>query len=55
MAIIKHAKNIIIKIKDKYMLNAGKITKNAEEVIMDATEKEIVFNGGKKIYVNGNI
>jgi hypothetical protein len=54
MAIIKQAKNVKVIVKGNFSVIATKIVKDADEIIIDATSKNLTFNGAKKIITNGN-
>lgn len=54
MAIIKQAMNVKVLVRENYKVLATKIIKDADEVIIDATSKNLTFNGAKKIITNGN-
>ncbi|NRS89927.1 hypothetical protein HNQ02_003730 [Flavobacterium sp. 7E] len=54
MAINKQAKNIHVIIKKADIIFAGNFTVTAKKVIIEATNDELVFNGTKKINIDGN-
>ena len=55
MAIIKQAKNITIKVQNKYnLIVGGKLEKIAETINVEATKKKLVLASNKKIISHGN-
>ncbi|PQL92351.1 hypothetical protein [Apibacter adventoris] len=54
MAIHKKAKNIEIKVQDEYHVQAGKLVKIADRVLMEAQQANLSLNSNKKIQVEGN-
>ncbi|GHT68255.1 hypothetical protein AGMMS50239_32960 [Bacteroidia bacterium] len=54
MAIIKQAENIRLNIKSNYTSVSEKFTEQAENLIVDATAKDLTLNCTKKIVSNGN-
>lgn len=55
MAIIKSAKNSILKINKKHVVTAKKIEKNSDSIKLVATYGNIELNSTQKILKNGNI
>lgn len=54
MAIRKNAKNISIKVHNKYNLTVGgKLEKLAEKINVEATNENLVLSSNKKITSNG--
>jgi hypothetical protein len=53
MAIIKTAKNIRIKVKDSYRVISGGLTKTAEYLNVESTEKNLSLCSNKNIVTNG--
>ncbi|WP_163357895.1 hypothetical protein [Dysgonomonas sp. 25] len=54
MAINKRAKNLIIKMNDKYTSNSGSLIKYAESVNIESTKENLSLNCNKKIVSQGN-
>lgn len=55
MAIIKNAKNSILKINKKHVVMAKEIEKNSDTIRFVATYGNIELNSTQKIIKNGNI
>jgi len=53
MAIIKIAKNITIKIKNRHFIYAGEINNIADKISIVSTKENLSFNSNKKIVSNG--
>jgi len=54
MAINKCAKNITVRINDKYISNSGNLIKYAESVNIESTKENLSLNCNKKIVSQGN-
>lgn len=54
MAINKNAKNLYIKIENKYFSVAKTFIETAEKVEVVATEKNLSLVSNKKVYLKGN-
>ncbi|MGM5631961.1 hypothetical protein O2K51_13775 [Apibacter raozihei] len=54
MAIIKQAKNIEVKVKDRYSLDTHKLIKIADKVNVEAKYGYLKLHSTKKIQAEGN-
>ena len=54
MAIIKLAKNITIKVKDDYLVKAGKFIELSDMINLTAKRRDLVLATNKKIKIHGS-